>query len=126
MEALDSEDLDSRVVEALPWLPVKYPAMDWDWLIGNAKVHDRQNRLAFVIGLAAGIAREKEEFHLAAALAKRCDALQRSRLQAEDTLCHQSMTKAERAWLRTNRSPAAAHWNLLTDLSISDLDHAFF
>jgi transcriptional regulator with XRE-family HTH domain len=125
MEALDSENLDSRVIEALPWLPIKYSAMNWDWLTSNAKFRDRQNRLAFVIGLAAEIAQQKDGPHLAAELAKRVDVLQRSRLRAEDTLCHQSMTKAERNWLRTNRSPAAAHWNLLTDLSIRDLDHSF-
>jgi hypothetical protein len=32
MDALDSEDLDPRVTEALPWLPVKYPELDWEWL----------------------------------------------------------------------------------------------
>jgi hypothetical protein len=74
MEALDSEDLDSRVTEALPpWLPVAYPKMDW----------------------------------------------------AEDTLCKESMTQAERKWPRTHRSPGAEHWNLLTDLTVEQLDRAF-
>jgi len=30
MEALDSDDLDSRVTEALAWLPLAYPHLNWD------------------------------------------------------------------------------------------------
>ncbi len=29
MEALDSDDLDSRVTEALAWLPLAYPHLNW-------------------------------------------------------------------------------------------------
>jgi transcriptional regulator with XRE-family HTH domain len=125
MTAIDSNDLDARVTEALPWLPVAYPKMDWVWLIFNAKVHDRQNRLAFVTVLAAQIASKRSDSALEAILLKTVNALERSRLAAEDTLCRESMTAAERKWLRTHRSPAAKHWNLLTDLSIENLDHAF-
>jgi len=61
MTAIDSNDLDARVTEALPWLPVAYPKMDWAWLMFNAKVHDRQNRLEFVTVLAAQIASERSD-----------------------------------------------------------------
>jgi hypothetical protein len=30
MEALDSDDQDSRVTEALAWLPLAYPHLNWD------------------------------------------------------------------------------------------------
>jgi hypothetical protein len=43
-------------------------------------------------------------------------ALERSRLMREDTLCHESLTEAERRWLRKNRPAEAKHWRLLTDL----------
>jgi hypothetical protein len=33
------------------------------------------------------------------------------------------MTRAERAWLREHRSKSAEHWNLLTDLTVEQLDH---
>jgi hypothetical protein len=125
MEALDTENLDSRVTEALPWLPVAYPKMDWDWLALNAKLRDRQNRLGFVVALASQVAGKREDAKLEETLSARVDTLQRSRLAAEDTLCKASMTQAERKWLRTHRSSAAEHWNLLTDLSAEQLDHAF-
>jgi len=50
--------------------------------------------------------------------------LERARLAREDTFCHDSMTQAERAWLREHRSPAAAHWNLLTDMKGEHLAYA--
>jgi hypothetical protein len=34
------------------------------------------------------------------------------------------MTQTERAWLREHRSPAAAHWNLLTDMKEEHLAYA--
>jgi transcriptional regulator with XRE-family HTH domain len=125
MGALDSENLDSRVTEALPWVPVAYPKMDWDWLTMNAKVRDRQNRLAFVVSLAIQVAEKKGNAGLAKSFSERVGTLERSRLAAEDTLCKESMTQAERKWLRSHRTTAAKHWNLLTDLSAEQLDHAF-
>jgi len=38
-DALDERDLDSRIVEGLPWLAVTYVDMDWDWLVQNASLH---------------------------------------------------------------------------------------
>ncbi len=52
MEALDSDYLNSRVTEALAWLPLAYPHLNWDWLTANAKLQDRQKRLGFVVELA--------------------------------------------------------------------------
>lgn len=46
--ALDTEDLDTRVTEALPWLPLHFPELNWQWLMNEAKCRDWQNRLAFV------------------------------------------------------------------------------
>jgi transcriptional regulator with XRE-family HTH domain len=123
--ALNSENLDSRVVEALPWLPFAYPNMDWTWLISNAKSRDRQNRLAFVTDLAAQVAGDKSDTAVEKILLGMIETLGRSRLAAEDTLCNQGLTDAERKWLRTHRSATAKHWNLLTDLSFERLTHAF-
>jgi transcriptional regulator with XRE-family HTH domain len=123
MEALDRDNLDSRVIEALPWLPVGYPEMDWDWLTRSAKLRDRQNRLGFVVALASQAAERKGNSGLAAALADRVRTLEPSRLASEGTLCRESMTRAERKWLRAHRSPVAEHWNLLTDLVLEHLDH---
>jgi hypothetical protein len=126
MEALDSENLDSRVLEALPWLPVAYPEMNWTWLIFNAKVRDRQNRLAYVTLLAAKIAEKRADSIIEHALLKTVHALERSRLAAEDTLCRQCLTLVERNWLRMHRPAAAKHWNLLTDLCVENLDQAWW
>ena len=56
LKALNEADLDSRVVEALPWLALTYADLDWDWAVRNAKLLDRQNRLGFVTTVAQQLA----------------------------------------------------------------------
>lgn len=124
LHALNESDLDSRVVEGLPWLVLRYTDMDWDWLVQNAKVSDRQNRLGFVATLALQMTAKSAEPQRSQKLAEYVEVLDRSRLVREDTLCHDSMTEAERKWLRANRPPAAKHWNLLTDMKAENLPHA--
>jgi hypothetical protein len=97
--------------------------MDWTWLTSNAKLRDRQNRLGFVVELARRAAGQRGDSDLEQRLASRVAALEPSRLAREDTLCKQSMTRAERAWLRIHRPKTAEHWNLLTDLSLEHLPH---
>jgi transcriptional regulator with XRE-family HTH domain len=123
MEALDSDDLDSRVTEAMAWLPLAYPNLNWDWLTSNAKLRERQNRLGFVVALARQAAERDGSSQLGQELATRVARLEPSRLAKEDTLCRESMTRAERAWLREHRPKLAEHWNLLTDLTVEQLDH---
>ena len=122
--ALDQPDLDSRLVEALPWLTYTYTEMDWDWLVTNAKVRDRQNRLGYVVTLARKLGKEGTDSARLGKLAATQSLLERSRLVEEDTLCHDSMTQAERKWLRSHRPPEARHWNLLTDLDVRNLAYA--
>jgi transcriptional regulator with XRE-family HTH domain len=119
--ALNQADLDTRVVEALPWVASKFDDMDWDWLVGNAKQHDRQNRLGFVVTLAEEFAKKTGDSARAEKLNRYRKLLDSSRLVREDTLCHDSMTQAERKWLKANRPPAAQHWHLLTDLNVDHL-----
>lgn len=126
LHALNESDLDSRVVEGLPWLVLRYTEMDWDWLVQNAKVCDRQNRLGFVATLALQLAAKSAKPQRSRKLAEYVGVLDRSRLVREDTLCHDSLTKAEREWLRANRRPEARHWNLLTDMKAENLPHASF
>jgi len=103
---------------------LKFPDLDWQWLTTAAKVNDLQNRLGFVTGLARRLAELRGERQSAELLARQEVALDRSRLMREDTLCHESLTEAERRWLRKHRPAAAKHWRLLTDLTPERLDHA--
>src|SRR5450759_1663144 len=52
LAALRSPDLEARLTEALPWVVSQYPELDWKWLVAEAKLHDMQNRLGFVVALA--------------------------------------------------------------------------
>jgi transcriptional regulator with XRE-family HTH domain len=121
--ALHSSELDSRLTEALPWVLLRFPELNWQWLVSAAKLNDLQNRLAFVTNVARRLAETRGESETAALLAKQESVLERSRLAREDTLCHESLTNAERRWLRDHRSPEAKHWGLLTDLSPEHLSY---
>jgi hypothetical protein len=121
--ALHRNELDSRLTEALPWLLLKFPELNWQWLISTAKLNDLQNRLGFVTSVARRVAERRGEIEKAALFARQESILERSRLARQDTLCHESLTKAERRWLRDHRSPEAKYWGLLTDLSPEHLNY---
>jgi hypothetical protein len=50
--------------------------------------------------------------------------LEGSRLQREGAF-RESLTDAERRWLRKNRPPHATHWNMLATVNASELANAF-
>jgi transcriptional regulator with XRE-family HTH domain len=123
--ALDESDLDIRVVEALPWVAWRYAVdMNWDWLVRNTKTRNRQNRLGFVVSLAKEWAAKQEDHRRATKLAGPQAELEQALLAREDTLCHESMTNAERKWLQQNRPEQAKQWNLLTDIQLDHLAYA--
>jgi transcriptional regulator with XRE-family HTH domain len=126
LHALNEPNLDSRVAEGLPWLALTYVDMDWDWLLRNAKMSDVQNRLGFAVSLAREVAEGKNDSNRAEKLGGCLEILERARLAREDTFCHDSMTQAERAWLRQHRSRTARHWNLLTEMEGRHLAYARF
>ena len=123
LSALMNENLDARLAEALPWVLVKHPDLDWEWLVRAAKVNDLQNKLGFVTNVARRLAEKLDKLETVSLLREKESLLEKSRLAREDTLCHDSLTQSERRWLQLNRSDEAKHWNLLTDLSLEHLSH---
>ena len=123
LSALSTKCLESRVAEALPWLLLRYPDLDWDSLVSAAKVRDLQNKLGLVTSVARRVAEKRGENDKAELLRKQERVLERSRLFLEDTLCNDSLTQAERRWLETNRPDEAKFWRVLTDLSPEHLSH---
>lgn len=124
LSALSARDLDSRLVEALPWVLLNHPELDWQWLVTAAKSSDLQNRLGFVTSVARRLAEMRGEPDKAALLGRREAELEQSRLDHEDTLCHDSLTESEKRWLRERRSEEAKRWGLLADLSPEHLPYA--
>jgi transcriptional regulator with XRE-family HTH domain len=124
LDALVQKNLDVRLAEALPWVLLTYPDLDWSWLVSQAKLQDAQNRLGFLAALAKNLAATRPQFQSAfERLSAVEEGLERSRLAREDTLNRESMPEAERRWLETNRSPLARHWNMLTGLTADQLSH---
>jgi len=123
LRCLRAPDVETRVVEALVWLLVVHADLDWTWLARHVKADDLQNRLGFLVSLAAQTAERKGDAVAAARLAAARLALDRSRLVGEGAF-RASLSEAERRWLRQHRSPEAAHWNLLTNLTVADVPDA--
>jgi len=115
LAALALDELEARLVEALPWLVLKYWPLDREWLVRQAKLHDLQNRLGFVVTLARRLAERAEDEQRARELRDLETELERSRLAREDTLGRASLSEAERHWLVESQSEDARRWNVLTD-----------
>jgi hypothetical protein len=124
LTALQQPNLEARLAEALPWVVLHYPNLNWDWSFERAKVKDVQNRLGFVLALTRQLAERNGDHTMALKLSGLEQQLDRARLVKEDTLGRESMTDAERRWLHDQRSPEAQHWNLLTDLVSEHLPYA--
>lgn len=124
LAALSREDLEVRVLEALPWLAVEYYDLDWEWLTREAKQRDIQNRLGFIVTLGRQVAEKRCADTARDMLRQAGEALERARLVREDTLCQGSLSTAERRWLRGARPADARHWHLLTDLHSERLPYA--
>ena len=119
LDALDRDDLDARVTEGLPWIPLAFPDLNWDWLIPEAVRKERQNRLGFIVALATDVASAPTARKLLVALGR----LEQVKRAECDTLCRESMPSARRVYLHTRRSRLAAHWNLDTGVTVRDLQH---
>lgn len=125
LEALLQKNLEVRLSEALPWVLLKYPDLDWHWLVRNSKLHDVQNRLGFLVAVARKLAATQMGFQPAyEKLSAVEQQLEHARLAREDTLCRESMPEAERRWVKKNRSSVARHWKLLTSLTADQLSYA--
>jgi transcriptional regulator with XRE-family HTH domain len=122
-DALDRPNLDARLVEALPWVPLRYPNVDWSRLTVEAKVRNRQNRLGFVVALAAKVAKKQGKHDVAKHLSKVVNALEEARLAKTDTLCQESWPPSQRKFAHNQRSALAAHWKLDTRLTEENLAH---
>jgi len=121
--ALCAPRLDARVVEALPWLALEYSDLDWNWLVREAKLRDLQNRLGYVVLLAHKLADKLHRPEAARQLREVEQVLEESRLAREGSLAGDALSEAERQWLRERRPSEATHWNLLTELTVEQLQH---
>ena len=125
LNALVKPDLDTRLVEALPWVLSAYSDLNWEWLRDRAKCNNAQNRLGYLVHLAEQTARAWPGRQGAVQVLSRWEQeLEEARLAREGTLCRDSMPESERTWLRSNRSEAAIHWSLLTSLTAGQLPYA--
>ena len=123
LAALACSDLDEKVVEALPWLVLRYPNLDWTWALKEARRRKIQNRMGYVVSLALRVAATDGATEVLMNLSNIEEELFTVRLDAEDTFC-QKVPETDRGWLREARPPEARHWNILSDLRPQDLPYS--
>jgi hypothetical protein len=122
MAALSCEKLDDRVVEALPWVVLRFEMLDWAWLVAEARRRQVQNRLGFVVGMALKVAAEgrvttMERLTRLSALE---EELFECRLEKED-LKWVAVAPAQRAARKERRSRDAKQWGLFSEMQVDDL-----
>lgn len=124
--ALRQDKLEARLAEALPWVLLNYSNLNWEWLLAQARLHNLQNRLGFLVAVARMKLEEKGELQSRryGNLHNAEEELKSSRLAREDAFGQTALTLGERRWLRENRPQAAVYWNLLTDMSPEHLTYA--
>jgi transcriptional regulator with XRE-family HTH domain len=108
VSALAQSNLEARVAEALPWVVLRYPDLPFDWLVREARVHNLQNRLGFVVTLGLRAVGRNDLQPLEQRLVD-------SKLVREDSFCKE-LSEPERRWLREHSSDEARQWHLLSDL----------
>ncbi len=119
--ALKNRDVDSRTVEALPWLIYNFADMHWSKIFRAAKLSDAQNRLGFLLSLACRAAENNNDKQKKENFKNLISILDESRLLEEDAFARQSLTETEKVWLKKNRSKDARHWRVLSNLSAAHL-----
>jgi transcriptional regulator with XRE-family HTH domain len=112
---LKRRNVAPAIMAAIPWVLLRFPAINVDWLVAQARLHNLQNRLGFLTDLAIRI---RDAAHLAPLLS----ALEESRLAKTDTLAR-DLSASERQFFEEHRSETARHWNLLTGLTRDTLPH---
>jgi transcriptional regulator with XRE-family HTH domain len=128
LDALAENNLEARLVEALPWLLTNHANLsdaNRTWLLEQARLRNLTNRLGFVVTLAMQVLAQKAEDRSERynSLARLESQLKESRLDKEDSLC-QALSTAEKDWLRETRPQEAAFWHLLTDWRPEHLQYA--
>jgi transcriptional regulator with XRE-family HTH domain len=124
LKTLASKRVDARLVEAMPWLLLRFSDFDRQQTVELAYRHGLQNRLGFVVALAKSVAERHAEYaHRLPELNKLLSSLEPLRLAREDDLGQPLRSERLREWIRDNRSEAAIHWNVLTDLGTEHLSY---
>jgi len=120
MAALACDRIEESVVEALPWLILRYEHLDWAWLVAEARRRSVQNRLGFVVSLALRASASSLGMERLTRLAAIEEELYACR-SARDEAKWLRVPPARRWWADARRSDEAAQWGVPCTLRPADL-----
>jgi hypothetical protein len=121
---LAMEPADPRLTEAMPWLLLNFDGFNQEQLVTAARELNIQNRLGFIVSIAKTVAESSPALsHRVQELMALESALEPYRLAREDDFGQSFRSERLRSWIMRSRSKAAAHWNLVSDLSPEHLPY---
>lgn len=120
MAALACDRIEEPIVEALPWLFLRYEHLDWTWLVAEARRRGVQNRLGFVVSLALRASASSLGMGWFTRLAAIEEELYACRNAREETRWLR-VAPSRRSWLETRRSDEVAPWGVPLTLRPADL-----
>jgi len=123
-EALRADDMDQRVIDALPWVLAHRNDLDLRSLTDQVRSAGIQNRLGFLIEITVSAAKRLRCTQVTERLEPFLVVLREVRHPNEDTLAKASMSQVERRRLHRSRPKAARYWRLLNDLNTNEAGKA--
>jgi hypothetical protein len=124
LRALRAGDVDARMVEGTTLGAVEVPGSR----LGVAPARSKRGRPSEPAGISGvgrpTTGRASRRNRSGEELAEQEQTLEGSRLQREGAF-RESLTDAERRWLREKQPPHATHWNMFSTVNASELANAF-
>lgn len=120
MAALACDRLEDSVLEALPWLVLRYGNLDWNWLVAEARRRSVQNRLGFVVSLALRASAGSLGMEQLTRLAAIEEELFACRLPRQETRWLR-VPPAKREFIAARRGEEAAQWGVPSCLRPDEL-----
>jgi hypothetical protein len=122
--AIARDDLEPRLIEALPWVILEYWDRDFIHLIARAKWLGLQSRLGFLVNLACRISQMGAHEVRSEVLSGLESTIDKIKLSTQDVLMRRPCNAVELHWLEQNRSEQAKHWNVITGLRPEHLEYS--
>lgn len=111
MAAIVCDRQQDPVIEALPWLVLRYENLDWNWLLAEARRRGVQNRLGFVVSLAVRAGAGSLGMDRLTRLAAVEEELFACRLARQETRWLR-VPPSQRGFIAARRSQEAALWGV--------------
>ena len=122
LDILSYADSELRIIEALPWIILRYCRTDFHHIVAKAQSLHVQNQLGFMVNIASRISQTSDDRVPTETLRQIEANLDNVRKDGEFLLFPIRST-VQREWIVRNREPEAKHWGVLATLKPEHIDY---